>query len=143
MYLDYEIAKIRYLKSRDDVETILEERERLFGITQPHSMQYDQDRVVTSPSNSIEAYIVLKEQTKIEQRLTEAKGILQERAEFLSVMEKDLRKSRDIEDRIYCMRYLDKLKIHKIKKAVHYSEAQIYRILGTIKETIKEVKNDS
>ena len=57
----------------------------------------------------------------------------------LEMVEKDLRKSKDIRDRIYVCRIIDRMRVRKIRKVVFYSEAQIYRILDSIYKEIKEL----
>ena len=74
---------------------------------------------------------------RIDGQLRELDGILDDRKRLLAEKEKELRASADIEDRVYCMRILDRVKVYKIAAAVHYSEMQVYRILGEIKRVME------
>lgn len=140
MFLEYELCKRRYLETKKQYDELLQEKENLFSMTQPSAIRFDKENVISgNPVNPIEKYIILKEQSHIEERIAEAKKNMLERKEFLELVEKDLRKSKDIRDRIYVCRIIDRMRVRKIRKVVFYSEAQIYRILESIYKEIKEL----
>ena len=43
-----------------------------------------------------------------------------------------------VQDKIYVCRYINRMKVYKISRLVGYSEAQIYRLLKTIKSNINK-----
>lgn len=138
IYEQYNEYKNKYYEAQQKYNEILNEKETIFAITQPKSTTYDKERVTGgSPSNSFDDYLVLKEEQQIDQRLEVIKSILEDRAKLLKLKEEELRHSTNIQDRIYTYRYLDKMKIHKICRLAGYSEAQVYRILKTIKNNLK------
>lgn len=140
MFIEYEICKRSYEAQKQVYDGLLQEKENLFAMTQPSAVRFDKINVVSgNPVNPIEKYIILKEKTKIDERIKEAKEILDCRKEYLEMVEKDLRKSKDIRDRIYVCRIIDRMRVRKIRKVVFYSEAQIYRILDSIYKEIKEL----
>lgn len=140
MFIEYEICKRRYMEAKRQYTELLDEREMLFTMTQPNAIRYDTDKVLNgSPVNLIERYMERKEQTHIEERIAEAKKIVDEWEEHLNRVERDLRKSKDIKDRIYVCRVIDKKRVRVIRREVFYSEAQIYRILDSIYKEIKEL----
>lgn len=137
VFIEYEINRRRYVEAIRNLQSLLDRKEDLFMRTQPKSVRYDTDRVQNGNlTNAIENYVIQRE--KLDKDIEEAKAILADRKEFLSVLETDLRRSNEIEDRIYTMRYIDRCRIRRIKRTVNYSEAQIYRILDRIKNEIKE-----
>lgn len=137
VFIEYEINRRRYVEAIRNLQSLLDRKEDLFMRTQPKSVRYDTDRVQNGNlANAIENYVIQRE--KLDKDIEEAKAILADRKEFLSVLETDLRRSNEIEDRIYTMRYIDRCRIRRIKRTVNYSEAQIYRILDRIKNEIKE-----
>ena len=139
MFIEYELCRRSYEAQKQVYDDLLQEKENLFAMTQPSAIRFDKDNVKGNPVNSIEKYVILKEKTRIDERIMEAKAILDSRKELLDIMEKDLRKSKDIKDRIYVCRIIDRMRIRKIRKIVFYSEAQIYRILDSIYKEIREL----
>lgn len=138
LYEQYNEYKIKYYEVQQKYNEILNEKEKIFAITQPKSTKYDKERVKGgSPSNSFDDYLVLKEEQQIDQRLEEIKSILSDRERLLKLKEDELRHSTNIQDKIYTYRYIDKMKIEKICRLVGYREAQVYRILKTIRNNLK------
>lgn len=140
MFIEYEICKRRYIEAKRQYHELLTEKEQLFAMTQPNAIRYDKDKIISgNPVNPIEAYIEKKEQSHIEERIKEAKEILDSRKEFLKMIEKDLRASKEIKDIVYAYRFIDHMNVYKIKRIVNYSKSQMYRILDSIKEEINEI----
>ena len=54
-YLDYEISLSEYKRSFDLMRDLIDERERAFIKTQPHSIFYDRIKVKGGPHNDIMA----------------------------------------------------------------------------------------
>ena len=119
---------------------ILSEKENLFARTQPQGINMN-DRVSGGKYvNAFDQYLIEKEKAKIDERLMEVKSILDDRKELMKLKEEEIRSSKDPECRIYCLRYIDRVKVYKIPKMVSYSEAQVYRYLNIIKKSIDEVR---
>ena len=137
IYAIYEEYKNKYYETQKEYNNILNEKEKLFMITQPSSSKFDKERVSGGSSdNTFDRYLILKEEKKIEQRLKEIRSILDDRERLLKLKEEELKESTDIKDKIYRYRYIDKLKVYKISKLVGYSEAQVYRFLDEIRRKI-------
>ena len=138
LYLDYESLKKQYLLAQDTFNAILLEKEALFQMTQPKAISIEEDKVSGGmPENQFDEYLIKKERNRIDERLAEAKSLLNDREQLLSRKEKDLRASSDQEDIIYCCKILDGMKIRDISKMINYSEPQIYRILKEIRLKIE------
>ena len=139
LYLDYECAKQRYQDAQNSVNAILNEAEELFAMTQPNSVRVDKERVSGGKQENVfEAYLIEKERRCIDQRLLEAKSLLEERKYLLKLKEQELRSSKESFDRIYRYRYIDKLQGWKIAKMIGYSKSQVYRILSMMGQEIKD-----
>ncbi len=142
-YLDYERCKMRFYESQRSYESILQEKELLFERTQPKGVNAEKDKVQTSMSNDLfDNYLIEKERKLIDERLEEARGIMDERSSLLEVKESELKKSPDPLDKIYVCRYLERRKVREISKRVIYSEPQVYRILKRIRLSIEDMKHD-
>ena len=137
IYLEYEKYKKEYYETQKIYNEILNEKERLFLITQPKATKYDKEIVSGGKAdNKFDNYLIQSERKKIDSRLKEVEEILDKRRILFLSKEKDLRESKEVEDIIYVLRYIDKLKIHKVCYMSHYGEAQVYRILKNIRENI-------
>ena len=138
LYITYEQFKAKYYEAQKRYNEILNEKEKLFALTQPKATTYDKEKVNGGqPSNAFDEYLILKEKKQIDQQLEEIKSILDDRERLVKLKEEELRSSKILIDKVYRYRYIDKLRVHKITKLVGYSEAQVYRILKTIKNNLK------
>ena len=141
IYVEYEDYKSRYYETQKQYNDILNEKEKLFLMTQPKTMKYDSEPVNGGVHKNIfDEYLLLKEQKNIDQRLKEIKAILEDRKKLLDLKEEELRNSTDNRDKIYTFRFLDRMKVHKITRLVNYEQAQVYRIINEIKINIKNDK---
>lgn len=137
MYLQYEVYKRKYYEAQTRYDEILNEKMILFERTQPGGVSYEKERVNGGEqSNKFDSYLIAKEQKQIDERLNEAKTILDDRERLLRQKEKELRDSKVITDKVYVLRYIERQRIYKIANVCHYSEAQIYRILRDISDSL-------
>ena len=141
LYLDYELYKIRYLETQKKYNEILSEKEELFTRTQPKAVRYDKEKVSGgSGSNAFDDYLIKKDEKRIDERLAEAKSLLDDRKLLMELKEAELRASKDTIDKIYVRRYLDHVRVNRIASQIGYSESQIYRILNVISESVKHAR---
>ena len=133
LYLDYERFRKNYLEAQHIYDEVLSEKEELFARTQPKAVQFDKEPSIGGDKgNPFDSYLVEKERKRIDERLTEAKLILNERKDLLKLKEQELKNSNDIYDKIYRLRYIVRWKVSKISRETGYSESQVYRICGQI-----------
>jgi len=138
IYKTYEEYKNRYSETQMQYNAILNEKEELFSITQPQAVKFDKERVNGgNPVNTFDEYLIKKEKKNIDQRLIEIKSILDDRKILLELKEDELRHSRNIQDRIYTYRYLDRKKIKNIALLIPCGDATVYRELKKIRRSIK------
>ena len=139
LYLEYERFKRKYNDAQAVYDSILTEREELFQRTQPKSVDTGQEKVSSCPQgDSFASYLIEKERKRIDERLNEAKDNFEERLILLTQKEYDLRESKQVDDRIYTMRMLDRVRIKRIAKAINYSESHVKRRLRKIRQKIKD-----
>ena len=137
LYIEYHEYKIKYYKAQEKYDEVLSEKEHLFAKTQPKATQYDKEVVSGgSPSNSFDEYVIAKEKKQIDERLEEAKSILEDRERLLKLKEEELRQSKDWHDKVYVYKYLDNLSANEIKYKMHYCRSNIYEILKKIRKNI-------
>ena len=138
LYPEYEDFRIEYLETQRFYQRLLNEKERLWMMTQPKASRIGGDKISgSSPMNEMDEYLIAMEAKRIEERVAEYKEILDAKTELLKQKRQDLLDSTAIEDRIYCLRYFDRLKISAIARKVHFSDSSVYRILMKIRNNLK------
>ena len=142
LYIEYHEYRDKYYDAQRKYDEVLSEKEHLFIKTQPKATQYDKEVVSGgSPSNSFDDYVIAKEKKQIDERLEEAKSILEDRERLLKLKEEELRLSKDWHDKVYVYKYLDNLSVNEIKYKMHYCRSNIYEILKKINKNISLDKN--
>ena len=135
LFVEYEMLKKRYNAMQSICDSILREKEKYFTKTQPNAIRYDKVAVLGGEhDNGFDEYLVECEKHKIDKRLNEAINILHARADLMALKEQELRASKDINDIIYVMHFLDGAKVLTISMALNYSQSQVYRIIEKIKK---------
>lgn len=138
LYVDYVILKQSYDESLRRLKELLDKKEEAFTRTLPNAIRYDLQKVMHSVStnSALDDYIMDVE--KIDQQIRSAKIILMERKDMLDLKEEELKKSRDTDDRVYFLKYIQRLTVEQIAIRMHYSEGNIYYHLAKIKHQIKK-----
>lgn len=133
LYQEYELCKKRLSRAKEIYEKVLEEQEEIFTHTQPNAIRYDKDKVKSSVSgDGNEKYIIEKERRMIDERLQDAKVLIEERTKILLDKESELRQSTEIIDIIYVYKFLDNIRTKDICDYLNYSKSQVYRIISQI-----------
>lgn len=144
LYEEYEINKNKYYEAQKKYDDILSEKELLFAITQPKATSYDKEVVSGgSPSNAFDEYLIKKDKKQIDERLEEARSILEDRSKLLKLKEEELRLSNNPYDKIYYYKYVVNISPYKMKRYVGYEVSQIYRILRNIRKKLNMTQNDT
>ena len=144
LYLEYEDYKRRCKVTQDKLVEILNEKEALFAMTQIKAVDYGKDRVSGgNGANVFETYMIEKERARIDERLHEARSLLEDRQTLLAAKERELRESTHVEDKIYLYRKVERRRVYWIAKRLNYSQSQVYRILQRIDENLKMRENAS
>lgn len=143
LYEEYEINKNKYYEAQKKYDEILTEKEELFVRTQPKATSYDKEVVSGGkPSNAFDEYLIKKEKKQIDERLEEARSILEDRGKLLKLKEEELRLSNNPYDKIYYYKYVVCISPYKMKRYVGYEVRQIYRILGKIEKKLNLAQKD-
>lgn len=139
IYIEYEELVQAQQRTVRQFEAVLEEQERLFEMTQPQGVDYQGDRVQSSPtSTAIDRYVEAKEKAGIDRRKAELMEVIGEREELIKSKKNELYASQSLDDVIYRMRILERQRVPEIARKAHYSREQVYRILRRIYRRIKE-----
>ena len=133
VWIEYQRLKLEYDRSQGHLKVLLDKQEEIFWKTQPAAVRYDKDKVQTSPSDHITDILV--KAADIDKLVEAARKIVEERQHLLMLKKKELRQSRDVEDKIYTLYFIDRMSVNKIAYCIGYSKRQVYRIIKHQKET--------
>lgn len=140
VYLEYERVKMSCISTKNRFAHLLLEKERILTETLPNAIRYDKDNVQTSiEGNLLDNYVIEMDEKGIDKRLAKLRQSLKDWEILLEFMERRLRSSKEIPDRIYVMRHLDGYGIKRICKEINYSRSQIYRILDKIEKNCRNL----
>lgn len=144
LYLIHRKYYNSYLNAQRTVEEILDEQEILLQKVQPKSSLANHDREflptnigAKSDIHKTEAYVIEMERRELRERLSDATDILKERHYLLAQKEEELRKSRDIYNMIYLLKFVDGLKADAIAERTGYSRSQVYNIIGHLNKQLE------
>lgn len=130
IYLEYERIKTKYTALQEQFAKILLEKERLYTKTLPSAIRYDKEKVMsTIDGNPLEEFVINVEDKALDEKITRFRELLTDWAVLLETKERELRRSKDIFNKIYVLKYLDNYSVSRIAKILHYDRTQIYRKL--------------
>ena len=143
LYVKYEEYKNKLHEAQDNFDSILSEKEKLFSKTQPGAIDYSKEKQSddTNEYNPFELYMMKMQEDLVEERLNEARTIINDRKFLLQSKEEELRNSKDWYDKIYVYRFIDKLPVEKIKNIMPYCRSSIYNIINEIEKNLGLDKN--
>lgn len=136
-YMEYERVKGKYARLQEQFCKILLEKERLMTRTMPSAIRYDKDKVQNAvDDNPLEDYVISVEEKGLDAKIARFRTLLDDWKMMLDVKEQELRKSKDIINRVYVCRYLDGYSVNRMCRALHYEKSRIYQFLEDIENKI-------
>lgn len=130
LYLEYERIKTKYTALQEQFAKILLEKERLYTKTLPSAIRYDKEKVMsTIDGNPLEEFVINVEDKALDEKIARFRELLTDWVVLLETKERELRRSKDIFNKIYVLKYLDNYSVSRIAKVLHYDRTQIYRKL--------------
>lgn len=135
LYVEYMKMRYSYNETIARLNTLLDAQEAAFTRTLPKAIRYDLQRVNHSPyADMLEDYLMDIEE--IEEKIRSIRILVIERRENLDRIEEQLRKSKDLRDRIFVGRFIDGKSVTKLSHEISYSPERIYQILKEMKPNI-------
>ena len=135
LYVVYEDYKTKFHDAQQVLDEIICEKEELFAKTQPQSTDFGKEPTNDGVLNDkFFEYVKEKQNKQIDERLAEAKSIVNDRKELLLSKEEELRKSKNEYDIIYKYYFIDCLSIRQIERRIPSSKSEIDRKLQKIKK---------
>lgn len=138
VFVDYVILRQSYDESLKRLKELLDRKEEAFTRTLPSAIRYDLQRVVRSPSliSPLDEYVMDIE--KIDQQIREARIIVIDRREMLDLKEQELRESKDTNDRIFVLRFIEHWKVDRVARKLYYSVDTIWYRERKIKKVLEK-----
>lgn len=138
MYLEHNKRWNEYQQAQQDLKEVLDEYEVVFQRTQP-KVKYG-EHTSGSSVNKTEEYVIEVERRNLKRRIEDAKAIAETKKYLLDLAERDLRKSKDLYDLVYTMRWVDGQKVRYIQRKLDFigigcSRGHIYEVIKRIKLT--------
>ena len=139
VFREYEQNKTKLNNSIIKYEKLLDDRERLFNITQPKGIDTSKEKIKSSVKESpYDVYLIEKEKRDLDDRIEEALRLIDKRKNLLENVKFKLLESDELIDEVYICRYMKRMKVRQISQKINYSEPQTYRMLSTIRQIIED-----
>lgn len=140
IYEEYESIWNTIRKKEKELFELINKRDELFIKTQPKSSKFDKEKVDgKKTANMMEEYVIQKEY--LNERIMQLNITLDDIYQVLKRKRDELRQSKNIYDRIYYYRIIERLSMYKIAALVGYSKEQTYRYFKKIKMTQNDTNN--
>ena len=140
IYEEYESIWNTIRKKEEELFELINKREELFLKTQPKSSKFDKEKVDSKATrNMMEEYVIQKEY--LNERIMQLNITLDDIYQVLKRKRDELRQSKNIYDRIYYYRIIERLSMYKIATLIGYSKEQTYRYFKKIKMTQNDTNN--
>jgi hypothetical protein len=145
LYLEHRRRYLEYREAQGRLNSIANELEQIEQKVQPRSTlsEHEREHMPTSPRaqgtpiNKAEEYVIALEQSGVYERMRCAKEILEIKTILLEQKEAELRKSRDIYNWVYCLRWVDGMKTDAIIRETGYSRSQVHNILKHLSKQLE------
>lgn len=139
IYEEYEEILNIIRKKEKELFELINQRDELFLKTQPKSSKYDKEKVDSKKTrNMMEEYVIQKEY--FNERIMQLNIALDDIYQVLKRKRDELRQSKNIYDRIYYYRIIERLSMYKIAILIGYSKEQTYRYFKKMKMTQNDTK---
>lgn len=137
LFVEYHSLKKEVNKLNEELDDLLNKKARIFGMTQPQASDVTKEMFPSAMSSNDKFLLYTIKTEELDKQITNKKNELGVKKYHLKLKLMDLRESKDILDRIYVYKYVDKVKIGKFYRLMHYSRRQIYRKLEEIEEKLQ------
>ncbi len=140
-FLEYERLNTQFQAIKRDYAELLDIKAELFVRTQPGSIDPGKQPGGGGTQDSpFDQYIIAKEQKQLDQRIAQAWDTICRLERLVDLQRAELRRSRDLWDRIYVAKHLDHLSVTIISVRCWISRSAVYRSLKKISALIGKVR---
>ena len=141
IYEEYEAIWSKIRKIEKELFELINKRDELFDKTQPKSSPFDKELVDgKNPVNAMEEYVIQKEY--YQERLEQLNIMLDDWGQVLRRKREELQLSRNIYDRVYYLRIVEKILPERIAPLIPCDTSNVYKIIKNIAIKFPERKRD-
>ena len=141
IYEEYEVIWSKIRKLEKELFELINKRDELFIITQPKSSKFDKEKVDSKTTkNIIERYVIEKEY--LNERIMQLNITLDDWYQILNRKRGELKLSKQISDRIYYYRLIEKMSPSKIAYLIPCDRTTVYRHMKEMCKNVKGLKNE-
>ena len=141
IFEEYEIIWSKIRKIEKDLFELINKRDELFLKTQPKSNKYDKEKVDNKTTkNMMEEYVIEKEY--LNERIEQLNITLDDWYQILNRKRGELKLSKQIYDRIYYYRLIEKVSPAKIAYLIPCDKTTVYRRMKEMCKMVKGLGNE-
>ena len=131
IYEEYEAIWSKIRKIEKELFDLINKRDELFDMTQPKSSKFDKEIVDgKNPINSMEQYMIQKEY--MNEKIVQLNQTLDDRYQILRRKRDELRQSKNIYDRIYYYRLIEKISCKRVALLIPCDISTLYKKIKNI-----------
>ena len=138
LFVEHYHLNEEYKEAKKEFEKALAKKSQLLYSVVPKSANFENELVKGSSSNKFLNYTIKMEE--IDKEINVRRNLRDVLEYRLKLKEIELKKSDELADKIYILKYIEHLKVKYISIKVNYSKAQTYRILD---EILTKIKNET
>ena len=130
-YYDYKKIKIE----KDDLEN---KKVELIGLVEIKSSSSQNGGYSTKKEDKFLIYTA--ELEEVELKILQKNKVLEELKNQLKTKENELRESKDIYDKVFLYKYIDKLKYYQISAKIKYEKSRTYDFINEVDKNVEKIR---
>lgn len=141
LFVEHYRLNEEYKEAKKEFDKALEKKSQLLYSVVPKSANFENELVKGSSSNKFLNYTIKMEE--IDKEINVRRNLRDVLAYRLKLKEIELKKSDNILDKVYYLKFVERMKVKYISIKINYSKEQTYRFLKKIAEDLKMTQNDT
>ena len=141
LFVEHYRLNEEYKETKKEFDKALEKKSQLLYSVVPKSANFENELVKGSSSNKFLNYTIKMEE--IDKEINVRRNLRDVLAYRLKLKEIELKKSDNILDKVYYLKFVERMKVKYISIKINYSKEQTYRFLKKIAEDLKMTQNDT
>lgn len=139
LFIEHYKLNEEYKEAKKEFEKALEKKSQLLYSVVPKSANFENELVKGSSSNKFLNYTIKMEE--IDKEINVRRNLRDILAYRLKLKEIELKKSDNILDKVYYLKFVERMKVRQICIKINYSKTQTYRILEEVRKKCKMGQN--
>lgn len=139
IYEEYYRKYLSLKKVKEKINRLESKKITLMSSSEIKSSDPSKDTIKTNTIGDVIGNCVA-ELELIEQNLQRENNLKKEILGQLSKKEEELRESKEILDKIYLYKFIDRMKYHQICKKINYEKSSFYNFLDEVEKKLKEIR---